>query len=151
VWFGYSLSLAIVVLPAISSLPITTQRQFGAALAKHGTPIITALVPVIVVLGFIRGTFLGPIKSVTDVFNTTYGITWLVALVEAIATYGWGRLVIVPSIDALNAAPQTAEGRSNAGVRSRPGARQAGHRAGAAGLRRHLHLHDPHAVRALTV
>jgi uncharacterized membrane protein len=110
VWFGYSLALAVFVIPAVSSLPITTQRQIGAALTKHATPIIDALMPAIVVLGFIRGTFLGPIDSVTDVFTTAYGITWLVALVAAIATYLWGRLVIVGSVDLLNAAPLTAEG-----------------------------------------
>ena len=110
VWFGNSLVLAVFVIPAMSTLSITTQRQIGVALAKRATPILDVVVPIIVVLGFIRGTFLGPIKSVTDVFTTAYGITWLVALVATIATFAWGRLVIVGAVNALNAAPLTAEG-----------------------------------------
>ena len=109
-WFGYSLALAIFFIPAINRLPITTQQQIGAALGERGTPIIDVLAPSILVLGFIRGTFLGPIDSVQDVFTTGYGITWLVALITIIAVYLWGRLVIIGSVRALNSAPLTAEG-----------------------------------------
>ena len=110
VWFGYSLALAIFFIPAIDRLPIMTQRQIGVALAERGTPIIDVLAPTIAVLGFIRGTFLGPISSVQEVFTTAYGITWLVALVTIIAVYAWGRLVIVGAVRALNTAPLTADG-----------------------------------------
>jgi hypothetical protein len=110
VWFGYSLALAIFFIPAINRLPITTQRQIGAALAEHATPIIDVVAPAIVILGFIRGTLLGPINSVGEVFTTAYGITWLVALVTAIAVFLWGRIVIVGAVGRLAAAPLTAEG-----------------------------------------
>jgi putative copper export protein len=110
VWFGYSLALAIFFIPAISRLPITTQRQIGAALGSHAAPIIDVVAPSIVVLGFIRGTLLGPIDSVTDVFTTAYGLTWLVALIAAVATYLWGKLVILGAVERLNTAPLTAEG-----------------------------------------
>jgi uncharacterized membrane protein len=109
-WFGYSLALAIFFIPAINRLPIVTQRQIGSALAERGTPIIDVLAPSILVLGFIRGTFLGPIDSVQEVFTTAYGITWLVALVTIIAVYAWGRLVIVGAVRKLNTAPLTPEG-----------------------------------------
>ncbi len=33
-WFGYSLALAVFVIPALNRLPITTQREVGAALAS---------------------------------------------------------------------------------------------------------------------
>ena len=109
-WFGYSLALAIFFIPAINRMPIMTQRQIGSALGEHATPIIDVLAPSILVLGFIRGTFLGPIDSVQEVFTTAYGITWLVALVTIIAVYAWGRLVIIGAVNKLNAAPLTPEG-----------------------------------------
>jgi uncharacterized membrane protein len=110
VWFGYSLALAIFFIPAINRLPITTQRQIGAALGEYVTPIIDVLAPAIVILGFIRGTLLGPIDSVAEVFTTAYGITWLVALVTAIAVFFWGRIVIVGAVRRLTEAPLTADG-----------------------------------------
>jgi len=109
-WFGYSLALAIFFIPAINRMPLTTQRAIGMALGDRATPIIDVLAPTILVLGFIRGTFLGPIDSFQDVFTTAYGITWLVALVTIIAVYLWGRLVIIGSVRALNQAPLSADG-----------------------------------------
>jgi hypothetical protein len=110
VWFGYSLGMAIFVIPVISSLPIPVQRQFGAGLGARTEPILDVLVPTIVVLGVIRGTVLGPIRSVADVFTTAYGITWLVALVAAVAVYLWSRFVIIGAVRRLNEAPLTPDG-----------------------------------------
>jgi len=110
VWFGYSLAMAIFVIPVLSSLPIPVQRQIGAGLGARTEPILDVLVPTLVVLGFIRGTVLGPIQSVADVFTTAYGITWLVALLAAVAVYLWSRFVIIGAIRLLNEAPLTPDG-----------------------------------------
>jgi hypothetical protein len=110
-WFGYSLALAVFFIPAISRLPIATQRQIGTALREHATPIIDFVAPAVLILGVVRGTLLGPIDSAAEVFSTAYGLTWLVALVTVVGVYLWGRLMIVPAVDRLSAAPLTAEGR----------------------------------------
>ena len=110
VWFGYSLALAIFFIPAVSRLSIPTQRQIGAALGERATPIIDVIAPAILVLGFIRGTFLGPIKSVDDAFTTAYGITWLVAIAAIVAVFLWGRFVIIGAVNRLATAPLTADG-----------------------------------------
>ena len=101
VWFGYSLALAVFFIPAVSRLPITTQRQIGVALTERATPIIDVLAPVILFLGIIRGTLLGPIDSVADVFTTAYGLTWLVAALTLVAVFFWGRIVIVGAVARL--------------------------------------------------
>lgn len=110
VWFGYSLALAIFFIPAVSRLPITTQRQIGAALGERSRPIIDVLFPAILILGIIRGTLLGPIDSVAEVFTTAYGLTWLLALVMVVVVFFWGRIVILGAVGRLAAAPLTAEG-----------------------------------------
>ncbi len=66
--------------------------------------------PAILILGVIRGTLLGPIDSIADVFTTAYGITWLVALVTIIAVFLWGRFVILGAVQRLAVAPLTADG-----------------------------------------
>jgi hypothetical protein len=109
-WFGYSLALAIFFIPAISRLSIPTQRQIGAALGEGARPIIDVVAPAILVLGFIRGTFLGPIRSVEAAFTTAYGITWLVAIVMIVVVFFWGRIMISGAVNRLAVAPLTADG-----------------------------------------
>ena len=62
------------------------------------------VVPAIVVLGIVRGTALGPIKTVDDLFGTAYGVTWLTALVVTVAVYLWGLTVLVPALRRMDAA-----------------------------------------------
>jgi putative copper export protein len=112
VWFGYSLALAIFFIPAMSRLPITTQRTLAEGLRARGEPIIDVVAPAIIILGIIRGTLLGPIDSVGYVFSTAYGLTWLVALVVAVAVFLWGKFVIVRAVELMNAAPLAADGGS---------------------------------------
>jgi hypothetical protein len=86
------------------------QREVGAQYGEQATRVFDVLVPAVIVLGVIRGTFLGPIKAVGDVFGSSYGITWLVALIAAIATFLWGRIVINGALRRLNAAPLNPDG-----------------------------------------
>lgn len=51
----------------------------------------------------------GQIKSL-EALTTTYGLTWLVALVAAVATYLWGLYVIGGAARVMDAAPLTVDG-----------------------------------------
>jgi uncharacterized membrane protein len=110
VWFGNTLSLATITIPAISRLPLVRQQEIGALLGERGGRVIDVVAPAVIVLGIIRGTFFGPIKDVDALTGTTYGLTWAVALIVAIATFLWGRFVIVPSTRALAKAPVNPDG-----------------------------------------
>ncbi len=114
IWFGNSLVVAAILIPSLSRLPIPMQRQVGAQYGEQATSVFDVLVPAVIVLGVIRGTLLGPIKGVGDAFGSSYGITWLVALVAAIATFLWGRIVINGAIQRMNAAPLNADGTATA-------------------------------------
>ena len=109
-WFGYSLSLAVIIIPAINRLAITRQREIGQYLGERGEAVIDFVGPAVIVLGFIRGTWLGQLHSVSDVFGSTYGVTWLVGLLAATATFLWGKFVIVGALDAMNRLPLGADG-----------------------------------------
>jgi uncharacterized membrane protein len=114
IWFGNSLVVATILIPSLNRLPIPMQREVGASYGERATRVFDVLVPVLIVLGVIRGTLLGPIKDVGDVFGSAYGITWLVALVAAIATFLWGRIAINGAIARMNAAPVNADGTATA-------------------------------------
>jgi hypothetical protein len=148
-WFGYSLALAVFFIPAISALPIPVQRQIGEGLAKRATPILDVVVPTIIVLGIIRGTLLGPIESVGDVFGTPYGITWLVALVAAVATFLWGRLVIVPTVKGMSAVPLTPDGGATPELDAAVERAKQVTVVELLGFPRHLQLHGADALRAI--
>jgi hypothetical protein len=109
-WFGTVLSLDVIVIPAINRLPIVAQRDVSSAIAARATPLFHVVVPTIIILGMIRGTLLGPIRSVDALLGTAYGLTWLVALAATVGTYLWGLLVLVPAIRAMDAAPLAPDG-----------------------------------------
>jgi len=101
-WFGAVIYSDFVLIPAIMTLPPAEQRRAGGAIGTQALKIIPGAAIAVIVLGILRGTVWGPIKSV-DVLTTEYGITWLVALVLAITTFGFAKLVIEPGIARLNA------------------------------------------------
>lgn len=120
IWFGNSLILALILIPTLNALPIPIQRDVGGRYGERSTRLFDVAVPLIVVLGFIRGTLLGPIDSVGDVFASPYGITWLVALLAATATFLWGRFVIVSAVRHMDAIPLDAEAGRRPNSRRRP-------------------------------
>ncbi len=113
-WFGNALVLAVIVIPALNQLPIVRQREIGGAIGLRSNRIFQVVVPLIIVLGVVRGTALGPIRSVDVLFATAYGLTWLVALGVTTATYLWGLFVIVPGVEAMSHAPLNADGTATA-------------------------------------
>ena len=109
-WFGNSLVLAAIIIPAINRLPILAQREVGAHIGERALRVIDVVAPAVVVLGVMRGTLLGPIKSVDLLFGSAYGLTWLIALVVAVLTFLWGRVVIMGGVRTMNLAPVNPDG-----------------------------------------
>jgi uncharacterized membrane protein len=113
-WFGNALALAIIVIPALNHLPIVRQREIGNAIGLRSNRVFQVVVPLIIVLGVVRGTALGPVKSVEVLLGTPYGLTWLIALGVTTATYLWGLFVIVPGVEAMGQVPLNADGTATA-------------------------------------
>ena len=109
-WFGNALVLDVIVIPAINKLPVVEQREISSYIGSRATPIFHVAVPLIIILGIVRGTFLGPIKDVEILLGSAYGLTWLTALVVTVATYLFGLLVIVPALRTMDAAPVGPDG-----------------------------------------
>jgi uncharacterized membrane protein len=109
-WFGNALVLDVIVIPAINRLPIVAQREVASLIGARATPLFHVVVPLIIVLGVVRGTVLGPITGIDDVFGSAYGLTWLTALVVTAATYLFGLFAIVPALRRMDAAPVAADG-----------------------------------------
>ena len=109
-WFGNALVLDVIVIPAINRLPIVRQREISSYIGSRATPIFQIVVPSIIALGFIRGTLLGPIKSVDFLIGSAYGLTWLTALGVTILTYLFGLFVIIPALRRMDGAAVDPDG-----------------------------------------
>jgi uncharacterized membrane protein len=109
-WFGTTLSLDIIVIPAVNRLPIVAQREISSHIGARATPIFKVVVPLIVVLGVVRGTVMGPIRTIEAVFGTPYGLTWLAALLLTLGVYAWGLRVLIPALHAMDTAPLQPDG-----------------------------------------
>jgi putative copper export protein len=100
-WFGGTLYVNFVAIPALRRTRPEYAREATRQLNRQGTRVIEVVAVATIVLGFIRGTVFGPVKSLDFLFGTAYGWTWLIALVAAIATFLWGLRVLVPAVDRL--------------------------------------------------
>ena len=103
-WFGSAMATNFIFVPAIGRLPLDRQREIGAPYGEVASRVLKIVGPIVIVLGVIRGTVFGPITSV-DMLGSEYGVTWLVALVAACATYAWALLRIEPSLRRMSAIP----------------------------------------------
>ena len=108
-WFGSALYVDVILIPAISHLSLERQRELGAALGVRGVAVFRIVAPLIILLGFVRGTVFGPIKSL-DVLTTAYGLTWLVALVVTIGLYRWAFTTYERALRALTTVPLAPDG-----------------------------------------
>jgi uncharacterized membrane protein len=104
-WFGYALSMYFLVSPALADLPEGQLREVNYRLGTLGARVFPVVATLVLLLGFVRGTFLGPIAAIDDVFGTTYGVTWLVALVATLGLFYTGARYIGPGWEGLREAP----------------------------------------------
>jgi uncharacterized membrane protein len=101
-WFGAALYSDFILIPALSTLPISRQREAGGPIGARAARIIVPVAGLVILLGILRGTVFGPIKSVDYLLGSAYGLTWLFALVVALGTFYWSFRVIVPAINRMN-------------------------------------------------
>ena len=101
-WFGAVIYTDFILIPAITTLPPREQRMAGAAIGRQSVRVIMGAATAVIVLGILRGTVFGQIKSF-EALTTAYGLTWLVALVLSLVTYYWGLRVITPAVERFNA------------------------------------------------
>jgi uncharacterized membrane protein len=89
-WFGGYIFIDFVLWPALLRQPPAAAQATFNAMAPYISRLMAVSGALVVLLGVIRGTVLGPIKSLDYLFTTPYGITWLVALLLAVVLTSWG-------------------------------------------------------------
>jgi uncharacterized membrane protein len=92
-WFGTVIVYNFVVLPVVISLPAKDRSTVMSRLAKYTPRLLVPASILVILLGILRGTVFGPIKSVSFLFGTAYGITWMIALGFALINFVEGIIV----------------------------------------------------------
>ncbi len=101
-WFGSVLYADVVLAPAFATLPISIQRSAMAAIGVRATRIIPPAAGLVILLGIIRGTVFGQVRSI-EALTTTYGVTLLLSFALAAGTFIYGVRVIGPTLDRIGA------------------------------------------------
>jgi len=92
-WFGSTLYVDFVVIPAVMTLPLEQQRSVSKPLTLFSDRVLIPAAILVIALGLIRGIVFGPVRSLDFLFGTAYGITFLIAFLAAVATFLWGHFV----------------------------------------------------------
>jgi putative copper export protein len=100
-WFGGTLYVNFVAIPALRRAPPEYAREVSRNLNRQGERVILPVAVITIALGFLRGTVFGRIQSLDALFGTAYGWTWLFGLTAAIATLAWGFFVLAPTANRL--------------------------------------------------
>jgi uncharacterized membrane protein len=108
-WFGGSMYITLILIPALLPLPREKQQEVAARVSPLTTRVLTPVAVLVIVLGFIRGTFLGRLHSIQDVLSSAYGVTWLVGLIGAIGLQTYISMILDPDVRRLNTAKSNAE------------------------------------------
>ncbi len=90
IWFGGYVLIDFALWPALLRRPAAEAQMTFAALEKSIGPLMALSGSLVVLLGIVRGTALGPIRSLDALLGTAYGVTWLAALVIALFLTIWG-------------------------------------------------------------
>jgi hypothetical protein len=84
------LYLNFVVIPALTRQPLEQQRQISSTPGKLSDRLFKPVSLLVIVFGILRGTVWGPIKSWDFLFGSSYGWTFIVALLTTVALILWG-------------------------------------------------------------
>jgi len=96
-WFGSTLFVTFVLMPVVSGLPSDVQIGIGERLEPAESRVLRPAAVVTIVTGILRGTVFGQIRSVHYALSTTYGITWIIALVGTTAIFVFAEVLILPN------------------------------------------------------
>jgi uncharacterized membrane protein len=93
-WAGAQLFNALVLWPTLLRVPGAQARAFIEASVAYAAPVMGTSGMLVLVLGILRGTWFGPIRSFDAIVATRYGMLFATAIVLSIFVTiygGWVR------------------------------------------------------------
>jgi uncharacterized membrane protein len=107
-WFGSSIFILRVMMPAVRSMSEAAAGEYLRALEKPSTTFFAGIGGATVLLGILRGLVLG----ITP--GSLYGVTYILAAILGIALLAYGGLVTSRNVKRMTAVAGTADFRAAA-------------------------------------
>lgn len=95
-WFGSTMYLHFVLLPTMQRIPPASARDIGRAIVPRMAMAMRIAGAAVIALGVVRGIGWGP-RNATETgfdFASSYGITWSVSILLALAIFAIGDGVV---------------------------------------------------------
>jgi uncharacterized membrane protein len=86
-WFGSYLVTALVITPATRALPPETAAALAEAAIPRAKQVILPAILATGIGGILLGTVFGPIRTIDALFGTTFGLTFLAAVVFGLIAF----------------------------------------------------------------
>ena len=83
-WFGGTLFMFVVVMPALTASSPEAAAEVGAALGLRTTRVLGPAGGLTILFGIVSATVFGPVRSVAFLWSSAYGVTIGVAFIVAI-------------------------------------------------------------------
>lgn len=99
-WFGSAMTVDVIAFPAFRKFPPETQRAIIEAFAARYGRLVGAVAGATILLGILRGLTGG----VLNVLTSPYGLTWIAAIVLAVAIAAFEGARLSPTVGRLIAA-----------------------------------------------
>ncbi len=99
-WFGSAMTVHLVAFPAFHRFEPQTRRSVIEAFAARYGRLVGAIAGLTILLGILRGITGG----VLGAFGSPYGLTWLAAIVLAVAIAAFEGAMLSPAVGKLIAA-----------------------------------------------
>jgi uncharacterized membrane protein len=99
-WFGSAMTVHVIAFPAFRKFPPETHRAIIEAFAARYGRLVGAVAGATILLGILRGVTGG----VLNVLTSPYGLTWIAAIVLAVAIAGFEGARLSPTVGRLIAA-----------------------------------------------
>jgi putative copper resistance protein D len=90
VWFGGTVVFDFVLWPTLLRRPARESRSLYEALARPASMVFATAGQATLILGILRGTWLGQIRSLDVLTGTPYGHTFLTALILTVGFIAFG-------------------------------------------------------------
>lgn len=90
VWFGGHVFTAAVLWPTLLRRPAAEAKALSDAMAQPAMRLMGPAGMLVLVLGIVRGTVLGPVRSLDVLAGTAYGWTFAAALLLTLFLMGYG-------------------------------------------------------------
>ncbi|WP_188206332.1 hypothetical protein [Alkalibacillus aidingensis] len=92
-WFGGVLFIGSCIFPILRKVDAASARNLLLKVMYYSHPKLVLAGILVILTGTVLGVVIGPIDTISDLWQTDYGVWWSKALIVGILTLGYGSFI----------------------------------------------------------